>query len=58
MGHVEGKRITASAGENGSRYPRGWARNAGFTGWKIAVAVVMILGVPVAIWLLMTFLLG
>lgn len=38
------------------RYPRGWARNAGFAGWKIAVAVVMLLGVPIAIWLLVTFL--
>lgn len=39
-----------------SRYPRGWAGNAGFAGWKIAVAFAMLLGVPATIWLLVTLL--
>jgi len=37
-----------------SRYPRGWAGNSGFTGWKIAVAFAMLLGVPATIWLIVT----
>lgn len=40
-----------------SRYPRGWAGNAGFPGWKIAVAAAMLLGVPVTVWLLVTLVL-
>jgi len=42
--------------ETEARYPRGWVGNAGFPGWKLAVAITMLLGVPVAIWLLATLL--
>jgi hypothetical protein len=40
--------------ERDARYPRGWSGNPGFTGWKIAVGVAMLLGVPVTLWVLVT----
>jgi len=42
--------------ETGARYPRGWMGNAGFTGWKITVALAMLLAVPLAVWLVLTLL--
>ena len=42
--------------ETESRYPRGWIGNSGFTGWKITVALVMLLAVPVAVGLVLTLL--
>lgn len=45
-----------AAAETRARYPRGWARNVGFPGWKIAVAVAGLLGVPATIFLLFTVL--
>jgi hypothetical protein len=42
--------------ETEARSPRGWRGNTAFTGWKIAVAIAMLLGVPVTIWVLFTLL--
>jgi hypothetical protein len=42
--------------ETEARYPRGWSGNAGFPGWKLAVAAAMLLGVPVTIWVVITLL--
>ena len=40
--------------EADARYPRGWSGNPRFTGWKIAVGVAMLFGVPVTLWVLVT----
>jgi hypothetical protein len=42
--------------ESDARYPRWWNGNARFAGWKVTVAVAMLLGVPVTLWLLITLL--
>ena len=36
------------------RYPRAWASRQGFAGWKIAVILATLLGVPVTLWVLYT----
>ncbi len=36
------------------RYPRAWASRQGFAGWKIAVILATLLGVPVTLWILYT----
>jgi len=45
-----------NAADPGERHPRGWVGNAGFAGRKIAVAVAMLLGVPVTIGVPITLL--
>ena len=42
--------------ETEARYPRGWIGNLGFTGWKITVALAMLLAVPVTVGLVLTLL--
>jgi hypothetical protein len=44
----------SSGAETEARYPRAWASRQGFAGWKIAVILATLLGVPVTLWVLYT----
>ena len=46
----------SSETEAKARYPRAWASRQGFAGWKIAVVLATLIGVPVTLWVLYTLL--